>query len=431
MNAGPSCRKNPLATRPPALPGKRTPWPLPRGITWEPGIRKFRVRVSRGDGTGKLEVTRWETYADARDYMTMARGELIKAKFTGQNRVTLQQRQVENRSKTQRDEAAIVTVAQYAEKWLNREAKANGEALKPASRKTYEATVFNHLLPSIGSMALSSLSQKEIDDLRSGLPAGSVRDKAGAVFKAMLHSAMADGTMPPRQLRWLIPAPTMARTLADGEMPTIEHLAQLRSAMPPELAIVVDLVAWCGLQPPGELLGLQRCDFEFLHDPLCAAVHVRRQWTSAVEDAVRDNEVRHCWGSLKNPWRSRTIEILPDAVAPGLAARLQRHLDTYVAAALDAPLFPAISSSGNANCQIPISHNTLRYAWQKACRATGLSWRMYDLRHRAATTFQQIGYTDTDIKAVLGHSPNSKATSIYLHTSARHRRQKLNLLIGT
>jgi integrase len=185
------------------------------------------------------------------------------------------------------------------------------------------------------------------------------------------------------------------------ELPTVDALKVMESAMPDRLRAAVTLAAWTGLRF-GELASLRRRDI----DTEGMVVRVRRSVTR-----LSDGERRRHAEMVDPKTASGTRDVdIPPHVMPGIEA----HLRDHVGLGLNALLFP-----GATNSEVPISEETLRYHWHKARKVAGYDeLRWHDLRHLFGVLDMEatlaVGGTPADTQAHMGHA-DAKSTARYLH----------------
>lgn len=128
-------------------------------------------------------------------------------------------------------------------------------------------------------------------------------------------------------------APKHRRVRPEDEKGDVALAGEVRAfaaAMPDHLRIAVPLAAWCALRI-GEVLGLQRRDFEHLDDPNRAVLHVRRQWN------VKANEL--------TPPKADSVRSI--ALPAALLPELTRHLQSHTPPAPSAPLLVGHAERGS------------------------------------------------------------------------------------
>ena len=154
------------------------------------------------------------------------------------------------------------------------------------------------------------------------------------------------------------------------------------------------MLAGFGALRPGELLGLERRDF----DTLRGTVQVRRQ-------AQEITGMGRTITAPKSDAGTRTVAL------PGIVTEeMRQHLDTYVALTADSPVFTRKTGR-------PLRRRDLSESWKAACAAVGIAGaHVHDLRHHGATMAAQTGITTRELMVRIGHS-SPRAALIYQHAT--------------
>jgi integrase len=170
---------------------------------------------------------------------------------------------------------------------------------------------------------------------------------------------------------------------------------QLADAIEDRLRCLVLLGGLAGLRP-GELLGLERHDIDLMH----RTVTVARQ---AHEITGQGRVIT----GPKTEAGYRTVA-LPGVVLDALS----EHLDTFVAAGPDSPVFTRKSG-------LLLRRSDLSNAWLDACDKVGLQGvHPHDLRHHAATVIaRNPDVTLKELMTTIGHS-SPVAALRYQHATA-------------
>lgn len=407
--------------------------PLPAGITKRVYKRKrpdgstktykpmYRVRAtwtrpaSEGSGdfvTSREEVGEFDTLTDAKAALTAAQADIARGVF-------VPPAEMRRRAKAARLAAEqvaaddAVTVAVWAEQWLHIK-ETEEPRLATSTLMSYRSTLRAHVLPALGDIPVRAVTTEQIDAVIAAAGAGS---KAGAArnvaraLRAMFNVAVE------RQVGGLSVSPvkvknsmTAAPQRADEEIPNLAQVRALIAAAPEDVRLGIQLGAACGLRL-GEMLGLQRRDFQDLDKPGLATVSVRRQWLSkgTVYAAPK--------------YGSKRRLPLPDHVVPAVLA----HLDRYVLAADDAPVI--ISTIDNARC---MSHKAFAARWDLTNTAAQVEetkakrpmprFTFHALRHFALTEYGKTGATLEDLRRHAGHK-DLATVARYQHSNLERSRQ--------
>jgi predicted ATPase/class 3 adenylate cyclase len=159
------------------------------------------------------------------------------------------------------------------------------------------------------------------------------------------------------------------------------------------------VAGWCGLRF-GELAALRRGDVDLLHGRLSVARSVAELGSGRlVENAPKRKAGR------------RTI-----AVPATLVAVLEEHLAGFVGPDADDRVFTA------PRCG-PLRRSNFADDFRESVAAAGLpAVRFHDLRHAAGTLAAQLGATERELQARLGHASNAAARR-YQHAAQSRDRE--------
>jgi integrase len=174
---------------------------------------------------------------------------------------------------------------------------------------------------------------------------------------------------------------------------TLDELEAIATAMPPRLALVVQLSAWCALRF-GEVTELRRHDV----DLKAGVIRVRRGVTRVDGNII-----------VATP---KTVAAVRDVhIPPHLIPRIKKHMTEYAQLGRDGLLFYAVKGH-----QLP--HSSLRYHFGRAAEAAGRpDLTPHALRHTGAVLAAQTGATIAELMARLGHTTPHMAMR-YQHASA-------------
>lgn len=276
--------------------------------------------------------------------------------------------------------AGKVTFREYAEDWRTMQPH------KPATAKRVRLTLENHLYPTLGSTAMSSIRPTHIQglvkSLSGELAASSVRtivQTLRAIFRAAVH----DRIIPASPCDRVALPSTPAKQLTIPDRATLEAVA---AALPEQYRAAVYVGAGLGLRP-GEIWGLRVDDVDFLR----GMVHVRRQL-----------DERGQLVALKTTASYRTVP-LPTSVGERLAAHLA------VAGRREGLMF--VGEKGGS-----VNRGVFHAAWTTARKAAGVpALKLHDLRHAYASALIAAGESVKTVQTRLGHGSAMMTLDIYGH----------------
>lgn len=374
---------------------------LPRGVSHDGD--QYRVRVSYE--ARQYTIGRFDALGDAKAALAIARSEIATRSF-----VPNSARREQWRAARKREEAQSVTVASFAETWLDALERDDRSA---GTLRTYRSTLKVHVLGSIGTRRLIDVTTTDVTQLLNAIPTRGARDNAARTLRSMFLAAVrarAGGlTESPVRVRIEKDARHIGE-IDEAELPTADDVRALVDAMPEHLRIAVLLGAW-GAARQGEVLGLQRRDFDGLTSDGETTMTIRRQWNSKS-------------GGYSEPKAgSRRRVALPSSIAPALV----EHLRKFVPDEPNAPLLPSPQDPTR-----PRSQTSFDLYWREARDHVRPGTRFHDLRHVGLTEFARQGATTAEIAARGGHRSASVAAR-YQHASRQRDRvlaDRLNETIG-
>jgi integrase len=329
--------------------------------------------VDYKDSSGTRRARQFKTAAAAKDFETTARVEL-------RDGVHVADRQ-------------SITIAEAGELWLTR---CRSDNLELSTLNYYEQHLNLHIIPHIGKVKLSRLTRPMVEAFRDKLLTAISRPLAAKVVTS-LRSLLFDA-----QRRGLVGQNVAAGTKVGIkgrhrrkiEVPEKNELrailaatGELWPASPWRPFIVVALFTGCR---PSELRGLVWANVDLDQK----AIHIRQR-----------ANFKGVMGPPKSAAGHRTIPLAP------LALNVLREW-RLVCPRLESNLvFPA--SRGGV-----IGHAEMWRAWDKLLQTAGLSsksYRLYDLRHAAASLLIEQGWQPKKIQEIMGHSNISMTFDTYGH----------------
>lgn len=299
----------------------------------------------------------------------------------------------------QRDADRAMTVAEWAERWLD----AGSVRWAPRTGLDHRSRLRKHFLPDLGQTLLIDVTRGDVDEwhrkLRRRASAGVPRPVFMTV-RALFRAAVEEGIISESPVRVRgadrhqpVRDPERDRVLDAG---AVERIA---AAMPDHLRLAVWLGARCGLRI-GEVLALRRHDI-VVEDRV---IQVRRQ-VVAITDG-RGAPLR------ETPPKSRaSIRAIP--IPASIAETLAAHLDEHAAGGARGLLFPRPGTRGRGL----LHPNTLRATFARAVAGSErVGVVFHDLRHTCLTRLARAGATTADLMAFAGHS-DAEVAQRYQHAS--------------
>lgn len=386
------------------------PAELPRGIVMHRGL--YRVRISAG---GKRHlVGDYTNLSDAKAALTLAKADVVRGVYQSPEDVKAE------REAEKAKEAAILaaakaleekelTVSAWAEKWLGQLIETGRS---DGTLRTYRSTLSRHILPALGKKKLGEVSQDDVDRLLRSRKTPAVRTNVSRVLRSLYLAAVdqGEGGLTAVPFRLHVPKPQVARGLDSSKVATPEQVRALAEALPEQFSLAAYLAAIMSLRL-GEVLGLQRGDFEGLDSPGLAVLHIRRQWNSKAYGG----------GASYSAPKAGSEGVL--AVPEELAAQVRAHLDSWVGRKKASPLFPSVH-----NPDRPMSQTRFDEEWRAARVKAGMpSFRFHDLRHTGLTLYAQAGATLSEIMA-RGRHKHPEVAVRYQHATLERDRANAAVL---
>ena len=293
-----------------------------------------------------------------------------------------------------------VTVSQLLTRWLQ-----EGERLdlSPTTLRTYEAQIDSTIRPALGTVQLTKLTTKHLDDLygamkKKGLSPKTIRNHH-AILSSSLHQAerwgwvrlnVADHAKPPRVVPRKVSAPSVE------EVQSIIRAAEDRD---PRLAPLLMLGALTGLRR-GELCALRWTDVRLDVGDLIVARSVVVAKAGLAEKSTKTG-------------RERRVAL--DRVAVLLIKAHRRQVEKWARQAEVSLAEDSFVFSPYVDGSKPFRPDNVTGFFMRVRDSLGLTVRLHDLRHFTAT--QLIG-ANVDIRTVagrLGHSDPSLTLRVYSH----------------
>ena len=280
------------------------------------------------------------------------------------------------------------TFADFMDKWLT-----DRHDLRPRTLELYRSLRRRHLEPTFGALTMAKLSVSSAAVRSWNAELAREHPPTAAKAYRLLHqlcaTALADGVIARN--------PCAVKGAGQEHSPerptaTVAEVAALAAAMPTDLRLVILLAAWCQLRR-GELLGLQRQDFDLLHG------------TVSIERSVNYVAGSRQVGPPKTEAGVRTL-----ALPPHLLGEIEDHL-RHVGPDGDAPIFTG--PQGRA-----VRPHTLWQFFLAARESIGRpDLTMHDLRHSGLTRSAATGATPAELMRRAGHK-SSAAAMRYQHATA-------------
>jgi integrase len=284
---------------------------------------------------------------------------------------------------------ATQTFTEFADKWLEER-----HDLRPRTLELYRSVLKRHLKPTFGALTMAKLSASSAAvrswnaELAREHPVTAA--KAYRLLRQLCSTAVADGIIGRN--------PCAVKGAGQEHSPerptaTVAEVTALADAMPAGgLRLLILLAAWCQLRR-GELLGLERRDFDLLHGKV------------TIERSVNYVAGGRRVGPPKTEAGIRTL-----ALPPHLLSDVEDHLH-HVGPDGTAPVFTGPQGR-------PVRPHTLWQFFLEARQSIGRpDLTMHDLRHSGLTWSAAAGATPAELMRRAGHK-SSDAAMRYQHATS-------------
>lgn len=289
-----------------------------------------------------------------------------------------------------------VELRTYMDGWLDSRRRTGKHGDRYAIEAERMARVY--IYPALGHLLLRELTPQivrqwhnDVIELRRDV-AGRTGLVPAKVYR-LLHAVMAEAVHDELVVRNVVDIPGASKE-DTPERPLVEpeQIAALADAIKPWWRAVVLVAGWCGLRF-GELGRLRRRDVDLLHGTL------------------RITEAKTTAGI-------RTVYI-PTTLVP----ELEQHLATWSAPGLDGFVFVGPRGA-------PMFGPNFGRDFRAARAAVGLDHvTLHDLRHAAGTMAAQLGASEREVMARLGHA-SPDAARRYQHAAERRAKEIADRLAG-
>jgi len=291
-------------------------------------------------------------------------------------------------------DSASVTVAKAGELWLQ---QCRLNELEAGTVRNYKQHLNLHILPLIGGMTLSKLTKPEVESFKDKLLETYSRPMAAKVMvslKSLLFDAQRRGLVA-QNMATGVKVKMAGRHKKKVKIPTKDEIRAMVAktserwpATSPWRPFVLTAL-FTGLRP-GELRGLiwDCVDFEK------KIIRVRQR-----------ADFQNKMGSPKSEAGNRDVSL-----APMVINTLKEWKLAYPKTERGL-VFPAARGG-------VIGHSEAWRIWNQLLKAIGLprlSYRLYDLRHAAASLFIEQGMLPKKIQTIMGHSSIKMTFDLYGH----------------
>ncbi|MGP3708763.1 tyrosine-type recombinase/integrase [Gordonia paraffinivorans] len=358
---------------------------------------RYQARYTGPDGAEHKAPTTFAARIDAEAFLTDRRREIDRGLWNPHSA----------------DTTETPMFGPFADEWL-RTRLVRGRPLKIRTRDHYRKLLDLYILPTFGAMHLDEITPAAVREWHAHLlpDAPTMRAHSYSLLRTIMSSAYSAELIESNPCR--VEGAGTSRRRSRTVPATVEELATIVDAMPPQYQFLTLLAGWCALRF-GELAELRRRDVTLEYEVdgtgsrrlVGGFVSVSR---GAVWDASRKAYVQQ--DSAKSEAGTRDVHIPPHVLGAA-----ERHLNEFTGPTADALLFPAPEGGY-------LTPSALYRHFYPAREAAGRKdLRFHDLRHTGAVLAAATGATLAELQQRLGHSTVSAAMR-YQH-AAKGRDRKI------
>lgn len=303
------------------------------------------------------------------------------------------------------------TLAQYLAEWLEKSAKPN---VKPKTYERYEALVRVHIVPRLGTVRLSKLTPRHIEEMLADLK-GVVSDGTRHHVYRVLHRALQVA------VRWKL----ITRNVCDAVEPpkvdepdmyvlSAEEADRLLKAAKGDRLYPLYLTALHTGMRLGELLGLRWQDVDL------------DEGVAWVRQTLEKPGLNPVFGTPKNR-KARIVPLSREVVAALKSLRIEQELER-AHYAQDYQDYDLVFCQPNGR---PIDGRSLsRWHWKKLREKAGLpeTVRFHDLRHTFVSRSLAAGANLRAVSDIVGHHDAGFTARRYAHSLHDDRKEAVEAL---
>jgi integrase len=297
-------------------------------------------------------------------------------------------------------EGASATLSDLLDQWL----EARGPELSPTTLRNYRSRIELTIRPVLGSVRLSRLTAKHLDDLygamrREGKSAKTIRN-AHVVISAALAQAVRWGWLKDNVATLARPPRISQRQIKAPSVDEVREIIAAAEERDPRLAPLLFLAALTGMRR-GELCGLRWSDVDL---------------DGGVLNVARSVVVDFGGLRVKAPKTDRPRKLALDVVGVELIRRHRMQVDEWAAQAETAIGPDAYVFSPDENGFKPFRPDNVTGFFTRVRDVVGHpDVRLHDLRHFTATQLIGAGVDVRTVAGRLGHSDASVTLRVYSH----------------
>ncbi|UQE74037.1 site-specific integrase [Gordonia sp. PP30] len=350
------------------------------------------------DGSSTPAPTTFGTKKAAAAYLAEVQTDIERGRWKSAEQIAAEE------AEAAAERAGTLTIAQLGDVWM--------ESIPSENHRVISASRLRRFInPELGDIFVTELTRERCEkwhrDMEERLCPGAPtqRTRTYAALHAMLKLAVHMDLIAASPLR--IKGLLVDRPAREPQTATPAEVDALAAAMPLELAMFLQISAWCGLRL-GEVNGLQIGDIAVDRaTPVPLRPVVRIQIRRHVVQGRGTGSMRIVPGS-KATGRTESV-----VVPPHLHAALWEHIEKYARKVEPRWVFP-----GTRTVDMPVGPATVDRRWRIARGTCDMEHLVFhDLRRTSSTTAAMAGATVGELKERLRHR-TSEAAERYI-VSAR------------
>lgn len=289
--------------------------------------------------------------------------------------------------------------------------------LSHRSHEEYSRVVRRHIIPRIGSIAITNLKPSDVNALLSGaladgMAAGSV-SRMRAILSGAMRYAEADGLISRNVVR-LSRAPHIRRT--EPKWLNREQISRLLEAVRNDRYEPLYVLAITTGIRHSELLGLCWRDVDF------------EAGTIRIERQLQYRDGRLIAVATKTDSADRNVDIDEPVLAILRKHKARADRERLAAGNLYDPAGWMFTRDASG---VPLTPTGRQNHWQDLRKRLGLDGtRFHDLRHSAATHMLALGASAKVVQRTLGHSSVHTTLGIYAHVTEEAARDNARAMSG-
>lgn len=306
--------------------------------------------------------------------------------------------------------SGALTVGNWLGLWFG---TVKGPELKESSYAVYAGQIKRYLIPILGEILLSDLSDNHIRRFIETLRKKKLSESTVLSISRLLHSALKEA-LEQGHIRKLPGKHVWPKAVKKEEARCLEEKERKALLKEAEKRKYVEITAalYTGLRL-GEIVGLQWRDVDFAKKTIKVSRTVQR--IAAGQQKTGSHRTRLAVLSPKSRTSERELPMRPEvtAILKELRAEGRKKPEDYVFAPGKHPERPA-------------DPRGIQRRFKRVCESVGVkNAHFHTLRHTFATICMESGFDVETLRYLLGHSSARITLECYAHSTKKHRREMM------